>query len=98
MQNNYIRYIKGSLIIRLGGDYLERFFNMCRMHEIYLWNIKREDETCICEVYAADFKRLVPFLRKTGTRAKVIKKAESLFIFLLSKKGLFFLRESWHVL
>lgn len=90
MQNNYIRYIKGSLIIRLGGDYLERFFNMCRMHEIYLWNIKRENETCICEVYAADFKRLVPFLRKTGTRAKVIKKSGIPFYFPFIKKRIIF--------
>lgn len=90
MQNNYIRYIKGCLIIKLGGDYLERFFNMCRMHNIELWNIRRDDETCICEVYAADFKRLVPFLRKTGTRAKVVKKSGIPFYFPFLKKRIIF--------
>ena len=90
MQNSYIRYIKGCLIIRLGGDYLERFFNMCRMHGIELWNIRREEETCICEVYAADFKRLVPFLKKTGTRAKVIQKSGIPFYFPFIKKRIIF--------
>lgn len=90
LQNNYIRYIKGCLIIRLGGDYLERFFNMCRQHDIYLWNIKRENETCMCEVYAADFKRLVPFLKKTGTRARVVKKTGLPFYFPFIKKRIIF--------
>lgn len=90
MQNNYIRYIKGCLIIKLGGDYLERFFNMCRMHNIELWNIRRDDETCICEVYAADFRRLVPFLKKTGTRAKVVKKSGIPFYFPFIKKRIIF--------
>lgn len=90
LQNNYIRYIKGCLIIRVGGDYLERFFNMCRQHDIYLWNIKRENETCMCEVYAADFKRLVPFLKKTGTRARVVKKTGLPFYFPFIKKRIIF--------
>lgn len=90
MQNNYIRYIKGCLVIRLGGDYLERFFNMCRTHGIYLWNIKRENETCVCEVCAGDFRKLVPFLKKTGTRAKVVKKSGMPFYFPFIKKRIIF--------
>lgn len=90
LQNNYIRYIKGCLMVRLGGDYLERFFNMCRLHDISLWNIQRENESCVCEVYAADFKRLVPFLRKTGTRAHVVKKSGLPFYIPFLKKRIIF--------
>ncbi len=90
LQNNYVRLIKGCLVIRLGGDYLERFFNMCRLHDIYLWNIKRENEACMCEVYAADFKRIVPFLKKTGTRAHVIKKSGLPFYIPFLKKRIIF--------
>lgn len=90
LQNNYIRYIKGRLIIRLGGDYLERFFNMCRQHDIDLWNIKRENDACMCEVYAADFKKLVPFLKKTGTRAHVVKKSGLPFYIPFLKKRIIF--------
>ncbi len=90
LQNNYIRYIKGCLVVSLGGDYLERFFNMCRLHGIDLWNIRRENETCVCELYAADFRRLVPFLRKTGTRAHVVKKSGLPFYIPFLKKRIIF--------
>lgn len=90
LQNNYIRYIKGCLIIRLDGDYLERFFNMCRQHDVFLWRIKREKDACVCEVCAEDFKRLVPLLKKTETRVHVIKKTGIPFYFPFIKKRIIF--------
>ena len=68
-------------MIRLGGDYIERFLNMCRMHDINLWGIKRENNICMCEAYASDFLKMPPLLKKTSTKAHVLK-----------KKGLFFLQ------
>lgn len=55
MQNRWIRFVKGFLVIKVDGDYMERFFNMCRMHQIDLWEIKKEQDICMCEAYAADF-------------------------------------------
>ena len=74
LQNKWMRFVKGSLMIELHGDYLERFFNMCRMHNIYLWNIKKEQADCICNLQAADFCNIKPLLRKTGTKVKVLEK------------------------
>ena len=72
MQNNWLRFVRGCLVIRLGGDYIERFINMCRMHDIDLWKIRRENDICMCEVYASDFLKMPPLLRKTGTKANVM--------------------------
>ena len=47
MQNNWLRLVRGCLVIRLGGDYIERFINMCRMHDIFLWDIKKEEKDII---------------------------------------------------
>ena len=47
MQNSWIRFVKGFLVIKVDGDYMERFFNMCRMHGIDLWEIKKEQDICI---------------------------------------------------
>ena len=93
MQNQWIRLVRGCLVIRLGGDYIERFLNMCRMHDINLWGIKRENNICMCEAYASDFLKMPPLLKKTSTKAHVLKKKGLPFIFLLSRKGLFFLQE-----
>ena len=92
MQNKWIRFIKGCLVIRLGGDYLERFFNMCRLHNIYLWDIRRSEDICYCELYASDFFRLPPLLRKTGTKVKVMKKRGiPFYIPFLKKRIIFFI-------
>ena len=78
LQNGWIRYVRGFLVIKVDGDYMERFFNMCRMHDIDLWGIRKEKEQekdiCMCEAYAADFFKMPPLLKKTGTKVHVVKK------------------------
>lgn len=90
MQNKWIRFVRGCLVIRLGGDYIERFINMCRMHDIDLWEIKRENDICMCEVYASDFLKMPPLLRKTGTKANVMKKRGLPFYIPFIKKRIIF--------
>lgn len=90
LQNNWIRFVRGSLVIKLGGDYMERFFNMCRMHGIDLWDIKRENDICMCEIYASDFFKMPPLLRKTGTKANVIAKRGIPFYIPFFKKRIIF--------
>ena len=94
MQNGWIRFVRGFLVIRIDGDYMERFFNMCRMHNIDLWGIRREKEQekdiCMCEAYAADFFKMPPLLKKTGTRAHVVKKKGLPFYFPFIKKRIIF--------
>lgn len=90
MQNKWIRFVRGFLVIRLGGDYMERFFNMCRMHNIELWEIKRDNDICMCEAYASDFLKMPPLLKKTGTKADVVKKKGLPFYFPFFKKRIIF--------
>ena len=90
MQNNWLRLVRGCLVIRLGGDYIERFINMCRMHDIDLWEIRRENDICMCEVYASDFLKMPPLLRKTGTKANVMKKRGLPFYIPFIKKRIIF--------
>lgn len=90
MQNKWMRFVRGCLVIRLGGDYIERFINMCRIHDIDLWEIKRENDICVCEAYASDFLKMPPLLRKTGTRAKVMKKRGLPFHIPFIKKRIIF--------
>ena len=86
LQNSWIRFVKGFLVIKVDGDYMERFFNMCRMHGIDLWEIKKEQDICICEAYASDFLKMPPLLRKTGTKVQVVKKRGMPFYVQFIKK------------
>lgn len=90
MQNKWIRFVRGFLVIRIDGDYMERFFNMCRMHDIDLWGIKKEQDICMCEAYAADFLKMPPLLKKTGTKVHVVKKKGLPFYFPFIKKRIIF--------
>ncbi len=94
MQNGWIRFVRGFLVIRIDGDYMERFFNMCRMHDIDLWGIRKEKaeekDICMCEAYATDFFRMPPLLRKTGTKAHVVRKKGLPFYFPFIKKRIIF--------
>jgi len=94
LQNGWIRFIRGFLVIQIDGDYMERFFNMCRMHHIDLWGIRKEKEQekeiCVCEAFAADFFKMPPLLRKTGTKAHVVKKRGLPFYFPFIKKRIIF--------
>jgi len=90
LQNRWIRFVRGFLVIKIDGDYMERFFNMCRMHEIDLWEIKKEQNICMYEAYAADFLKMPPLLKKTGTKAHVVKKKGLPFYFPFIKKRIIF--------
>ena len=91
MQNKWIQFLKGYLVIQLHGDYVERFLNMCRMHDILLWNIKREENDFCCMIAAKDYFETVPLLKKTGTKAKVLhKNGAPFYISFMKKRVLFF--------
>lgn len=90
MQNKWIHFVEGCLVVKLGGDYLERFFNMCRMHNIYLWDIRRDEDKCLCKLHASDFSKLPPLLKKTGTKAQVIEKRGLPFYIPFMKKRIIF--------
>ena len=92
MQNRWIWYVKGYLTIRLYGDYVERFLNMCRMHNIFLWDIRKEEKDIYCRISAADYFDTIPLLKKTGTRANVIKKSGiPFYVPFMKKRFLFFM-------
>lgn len=92
MQNKWVRFLKGYLMLRLHGDYVERFFNMCRMHDILLWNIRKEGTDFCCSMAARDYLTTIPLMKKTGTRATVLKKMGLPFYApQMRKRALFFL-------
>lgn len=91
MQNRWMRRLTGSIEVRLQGDYVERMLNMCRIHEIELWDIRREDASFCCHMAGADFARTLPLMKKTGTRAKVIAKSGLPFYLPFLKKRILFL-------
>lgn len=73
--------IRGYLLILIQGGSPERFLNICRVHQIEIWNLIHTPEGYEANIYAADFKKLKPVVRKTKTRL-VIRKRYGIPFFL----------------
>lgn len=67
----FIRYMKGYVKLRVNGYSPERFLNMCRYHNIYIWGLTPTQNAYEMYVSLKGFYRLKPIIRKTHTRVNV---------------------------
>ena len=65
---------QGYLRVVLTGIAPERFFNMCRVQEIELWNIKKEQDAYVCCMTVRGLKRSKPLLKKAKVRLRIKEK------------------------
>lgn len=70
----FVRFIKGYLMIRVTGGAPERFINLCSNHQILLWDITIEADCYRMKIGYRDFYRIRGFTRKTGTRVVVTER------------------------
>ncbi len=71
---HWIQYIRGYVKIRVWGYSTERLLNLCGNHDILVWDIASCGDYATMNVSVKGFFALKPLLRKTGTRAAVLKK------------------------
>ena len=62
--------IKNYITICCQGDQIERFINLCSFHDIWLWNIHKDDNLCYMNLYPEDFFLLKEFVKKTKIRIR----------------------------
>jgi len=71
---NKWRYIKGYLKIRISGNNVERFLNLCANKNIHLWNLLANDKAYEANIRLQDLKKLKPILRKTKTKVMITER------------------------
>lgn len=88
----FMKWGKGYVQVELKGLAPERFLNLCRTRNIYIWNITCEERNYRFCISAGDYFSLKPIIRKTKTRP-VIKQRHG-FPFLAAhwkkRKGFLF--------
>lgn len=73
--NHLFRFIKGYLKVSISGSYIERFFNLCMLQNIILWNVTNEsDKEKVLYISLSDFFCIKPLLKKTKVKVKILKK------------------------
>lgn len=77
--------------IRVEGYSPERFLNLCNVNKILLWGIETDGTAYEMYVSVRDYKRLRPFVKKTGTKIILLKKyGLPFFLHKFRKRKLFF--------
>ncbi len=71
---HWIQYIRGYVTIRVWGYSTERLLNLCGNHDILVWDIVNRGDYATMNISVKGFFALKPLLKKTGTRAAVLKK------------------------
>lgn len=99
----FLKFLKGYVRIKVWGFSPERFMNLCSNKNILLWDIKIEGDIYYMSISLRGFYQLKPIVKKTGTRAVILKRcglpfllpkvfARKIFIF-----GLFLCVIFWYI-
>lgn len=81
MINNILAYLKGSVEIEAEGRFIERFLNICMRREIFLSDVKRQNERRIsARIGIEGFRQIRPIARKTKTRVRIKRKSGMPFL------------------
>lgn len=64
-------FLKGYVIIKVQGEFLERFLNICTHRQIYLWDIKRSGQMLTAKVSLSGYRLLRGAAFKTKTKVRV---------------------------
>lgn len=71
---HWVQYIRGYVLIKVWGYSTERLLNLCGNHDILVWDIVDHGDYDTMKISVRGFFALRPLLKKTGTRAAVLKK------------------------
>lgn len=71
---HWVQYIRGYVTIKVWGYSTERLLNLCGNHDILVWDIVNHGDYDTMNISIRGFFALKPLLKKTGTRAAVLKK------------------------
>jgi similar to stage IV sporulation protein len=75
-------YLRGYVIIFVEGYFLEKFINICAHRQIYLWDIKRQNNcVMVLKVSIRGFKMIKPVAQKSRCRVRIMKKKGLPFVF-----------------
>ncbi len=80
------RYLNGYIAIKVSGGFPERFLNLCTSRNIFLWDLKYQNNEMTCKLCCKDFHKLRAVRRKSAVKIKIIKKTGAYFYFKKREK------------
>lgn len=84
-------YLSGYYSILISGYGAERFINLCKIKNIYLWDLKQSHQDYSMKISASDYHNLDEIVEKTGIMVDIQKKYGLPFLFIGKKNRVFYL-------
>ncbi len=85
----FFLFFRGYYLIAVKGYAAERFINLCRVKNIYLWDLKTSHEEYRMKITIADYNMLEELVNKTGVKVDILGKYGLPFLFLGKKSRIF---------
>lgn len=87
---HWVQYIRGYVTIKVWGYSTERLLNLCGNHDILVWDIVSHGDYHTMNISVQGFFALKPLLKKTGTKASVLKRyGLPFFMFKMKRRKIF---------
>lgn len=80
------RFLIGKVKLKITGDFVERFLNLCSHNGITVWGIRKRGGAIFLYMSVRDFKSLRKVVRGSGIHVKICKKRGTPFIFSRYRK------------
>lgn len=88
----FFKWFRGYLLVRLYGYSPERFINLCRNHNILIWNMCKVEDGYQCYMTVHGFRQIRSIAKKTKTKVRIVKRFGMPFFLhkMLKHKGFLF--------
>lgn len=86
----FFLFLRGYYLIKVQGFGTERFINLCKAKNIYLWAIQMSHNEYRMKISMDDYKLLTEIVNKTGVKVDILKKYGLPFLFFKKKNRLFY--------
>ena len=86
----FFLYIRGYYLIKVCGFGTERFINLCKSKNIYLWDLQLSRDEYGMKISVEDYNKLKDIIQKTGVKVDVQKKYGLPFLFFKKKNRAFY--------
>ncbi len=70
----FIIWLRGYILIKITGDYKDRFVNICSKNNIILWEMAKEKDFLTAYISKKDYTRCREYLEKTKVDLYILKK------------------------
>ncbi len=78
----FLLYMRGYYSILVSGYGAERFINLCKIKNIYLWDLQMKQHEYSMNISKTDYRELTTIIEKTGVKVDIQRKYGLPFLFI----------------